>query len=161
MLKTSFETMWDKNIEIRKRTCPKADTSLFSAPETKNALCILRFKFLAPVPHGVKNGLQAPAKFCQGVFHPRGNFRVDLAVYKTIAFHIAKLCGQNFLRNRSDGFLQFAEAFCTREQIPEDQYFPFISDQHIGDSERTKWQKKIKPKCRKGGIKKPAIVRRI
>ena len=38
MLKTSFETMWDENIEIRRRTCPKVDTSFFCARNKKCAM---------------------------------------------------------------------------------------------------------------------------
>ena len=53
--------------------------------------CVVCFEFFSPVPHGIKDRFQAPAKFCQRVFYLRRNFRIDFAVYKTIAFHITKL----------------------------------------------------------------------
>lgn len=43
MLKTSFETMWDENIELRRRTCPKVDTSFFlrQKPKMRYVFCAL------------------------------------------------------------------------------------------------------------------------
>ena len=38
-----------------------------------------------------------------------GNLGVDLAMNKTAFLHGAKLCGQHFLRHRTDGFFQLAE----------------------------------------------------
>ena len=52
-----------------------------------SALTELSLVALTPDRHGVRNGLQAPARLCESILHPRRHIGIDLPVDQTTLLH--------------------------------------------------------------------------
>ena len=87
-------------------------------PKMFSCSTVLRLVALAPIPHGVQNGLQAVPQIRQCIFHPGRNLRIDSSGKKSAALHLSQLSGQNFLRYMAGGFFEFTKAFRAGEQVP-------------------------------------------
>ena len=71
----------------------------------------------SPILHGLQNGLQAPAKLCERIFHPRWNLRIDLSGEEATFLHCQELRGEHLLGDAANGLLQLAKAPGAGQQL--------------------------------------------
>lgn len=64
---------------------------------------------LAPRHHSLQDGNETFAKFCQGIFHLRRDFLINLPVKEAVAFQFPELFGEGGLCDAVKAAQQFAE----------------------------------------------------
>ncbi len=93
-------------------------------------LSVLCLVALSPCPHGIQNGIQTFSELGQTVLHPGRNLGIHFPADQSLFLHIPELCGQHFLGHAADGLFQLPEPLGPRHQVPQDQDFPLIADEH-------------------------------
>jgi hypothetical protein len=84
--------------------------------------------FFAPRGHDAKNGSKGLAMPSEGVFDAGRNLCVDLANDDVIAFELAELLGEHFLRWSGEQSLELVEAPDPGLQVVENRRLPLASD---------------------------------
>jgi len=90
----------------------------------------------APLAHGLEERGKAAAVVADGVFDFGRDLRINLSLDQAVAFELAKLCRDHFLRCSGNQPPQFTEAAHASADMPKNDAFPFPANDVEGPRNR-------------------------